>query len=139
MKKLQLTVLLALCLLPLSRPAFAQELVTRNMARLTLEDSTYVNVLLGVHGENGDFQEKDIYMPEAMLCGTMDATSRQTLGKVRLFGHFGYSYEIGKRSTWRGWINPYETPFMLADSIPGDISLERYAMQAGLGLARPGL
>ena len=134
MKKLHLTVLLALCLLPLSRPAFAQELVTRNMARLTLEDSTYVNVLLGVHGENGDFQEKDIYMPEAMLCGTMDATSRQALGKVRLFGHFGYSYEIGKRSTWRGWINPYETPFMLADSIPGDISLERYAMQAGLGL-----
>ena len=54
---------MALCLLPLSRPAFAQELVTRNMARLTLEDSTYVNVLLGVHGENGDFQEKDIYMP----------------------------------------------------------------------------
>ena len=54
----------------------------RNMARLVLDDSTYVHVLMGVHGENGDFEEKDIFMPESMLRGTMDAYSRQTLDKV---------------------------------------------------------
>jgi len=115
----------------LALTAGAQE---RNMARLVLSDTSYVDVVLGVHGENGDFQEKDIFMPESMLRGTLDATSQRTLDRFHLFGHFGYSYEFGKRSTWRGWIDPYETPFMLADSIPGNISLERYAMQAGIGL-----
>ena len=135
MKKTVWTVWVVFSLLLAGWPARAQvPEPERNMARLVLDDSTYVQVRLGVHGENGDFQEKDIFMPEAMLRGTMDAFSRQVLDKVHLFGHFGYSYEMGKRSTWRGWINPYETPFMLADSIPGDISLERYAMQAGIGL-----
>lgn len=131
MRRTVLTLLFAACLLAAAAPAGAQE---RNMARMTLDDSTYVHVLLGLHGETGDFQEKDIFMPEAMARGTMDAVSRRVLDKVHLYGHFGYSYELGRRSTWRGWINPYETPFMLADSIPGDISLERYAMQAGAAL-----
>ena len=133
MRKLFLTVLTALCLLPACWLAQAQD-VERNMARLTLGDSTFVNVLLGVEGENGTLEEKDIFMPEALLRGTLDATSRQRLGRVDVYGHFGYSYEMGRRSTWRGWIDPYATPFMLADSIPGDISLERYAMQAGIGM-----
>ena len=133
MKKTILRVLTALCLLPAAWSLRAQD-PDRNMARLTLDDSTYVHVLLGVHGENGDFEEKDIFMPESTLRGTMDAYSRKVLDKVHLYGHFGYGYELGRRSTWRGWIDPYETPFMLADSIPGDISLERYAMQAGVGL-----
>lgn len=137
MKKIMIIIGIALYQLLAGWPARAQVPVpepARNMARLVLEDSTYVHVLMGVHGENGDFEEKDIFMPESMLRGTMDAYSRQTLDKVHLFGHFGYSYELGKRSTWRGWIDPYETPFMLADSIPGDISIERYAMQAGMAM-----
>lgn len=119
----------------LGRTAAGQE---RNMARLTLSDTTFTVVTLGLHGENGDFQEKDIFMPEAMLRGTLDAFSRRNLDRVYLYGHFGYNYELGRRSTWRGWIDPYETPFMLADSIPGDISLERYAMQAGIALPMKG-
>ena len=137
MKKVLIILGIALFQLLAGWPVRAQVPVpepARNMARLVLEDSTYVHVLMGVHGENGDFEEKDIFMPESMLRGTMDAYSRQTLDKVHLFGHFGYSYELGKRSTWRGWIDPYETPFMLADSIPGDISIERYAMQAGMAM-----
>ena len=137
MKKVLIILGIALFQLLAGWPVRAQVPVpepARNMARLVLDDSTYVHVLMGVHGENGDFEEKDIFMPESMLRGTMDAYSRQTLDKVHLFGHFGYSYELGKRSTWRGWIDPYETPFMLADSIPGDISIERYAMQAGMAM-----
>ena len=109
--------------------AGAQE---RNAARLTQEDTTYVDVSLGLSGQRGAL--KDIFAPEQGLLGTLDASSRQKLGNVSLYGRFGYGYEYGLGSTWRGWIDPYETPFMLADSIPGSLSLERYAMEAGIGL-----
>ena len=113
--------------------AGAQE---RNAARLVLEDTTYVDVALGVNGATGRL--RDVYMPVSSLQGTLDASSRRKLGKVSLYGHFGYSYEYATGSTWRGWINPLETPFMLADSIPGTLSLERYKMEAGAGLPLDG-
>ena len=102
------------------------------MARLVLEDTTYVEVALGVAGETGAL--KDIFAPKALVAGTLDATARRQVGRVRVYGHFGYGYTYGKGSTWRGWIDPYETPFMVADSVPGGLSLERYALQAGLAL-----
>lgn len=108
----------------------------RNAARLVLEDTTYVDVALGVNGATGRL--RDVYMPASSLQGTLDASSRRKLGKVSLYGHFGYSYEYATGSTWRGWINPLETPFMLADSIPGTLSLERYKMEAGAGLPLDG-
>ena len=125
MKKLAIIVLLMM----LSLATGAQE---RNAARLVLTDTSYVDVSLGVSGETGRL--RDVYMPASALEGTLDASSRQKLGKVSLYGHFGYGHEYATGSTWRGWINPLETPFMLADSIPGNLSLERYAMEAGAGL-----
>lgn len=116
-------------LLALFRNGAAQE---HNMARLVLSDTAFVSVRMGVHGEQGGF--KDLFQPESLLRGTLDAASRRTIDKVSVFGRFAYSYETAANSTWRGWIDPYETPFMLADSIPGNLSLERYAMQAGIGL-----
>ena len=116
MKKLAIIVLLMM----LSLATGAQE---RNAARLVLTDTSYVDVSLGVSGETGRL--RDVYMPASALQGTLDASSRQKLGKVSLYGHFGYGYEYATGSTWRGWINPLETPFMLADSIPGNLSLER--------------
>ena len=113
----------------LSFLAGAQE---RNAARLVLADSSYVDVALGVNGAAGRMH--DVYAPASLLQGTLDASSRQKLGRVSLYGRFGYGYEAAKGSTWRGWIDPYETPFMLADSIPGSLSLERYSMEAGAGL-----
>ncbi len=104
----------------------------RNAARLVLADTSYVDVSLGVGGETGRLH--DVYVPASEILGTLDASSRHKLGKVSLYGHFGYGYLAGKGSTWRGWIDPYETPFMLADSIPGNLSLERYTMEAGAGL-----
>ena len=109
--------------------AAAQEV---NAARLVLEDTTYVKVELGLAGEAGDM--KDIYEPEQRLKGGLEASSRQKLGKVGLYGRFGYGYDYGRGSTWRGWIDPYETPFMLADSIPGSLSMETYSMEAGGGI-----
>ena len=79
MKRMLLEGFAACCLILAVGTAGAQE---RNMARLTLDDTTYVNILLGLHGEDGDFQEKDILMPESMARGSLDATSRRKLGRV---------------------------------------------------------
>ena len=127
MRKFCWLLVLTGCLLAVA--AGAQE---RNMARLTLSDTTYVDVAMGLRGEAGAF--KDLYAPETRLQGVLDATSQRRLDRVHLYGHFGYGYDYGRGSTWRGWIDPYETPFMVADSIPGALSLERYPLEAGLGL-----
>lgn len=108
----------------------------RNMSLLTQSDTTYADVSMGFRGETGRL--KDIYSPEAEIRGVLEAASRRKLGRVSLYGHFAYGYAYGRGSTWRGWIDPYETPFMLADSIPGAISLESYTMEAGLGLPLAG-
>lgn len=124
-----LTGLAVLLALSSAASAGAQE---RNMARLVLEDTTYVDVSMGLQGQTGRL--RDIFDPEQVLAGALEASSRRKLGAVSLYGHFGYGYDYGRGSTWRGWIDPYETPFMLADSIPGALSQERFSMQAGAGL-----
>jgi hypothetical protein len=108
--------------------AAAQEV---NAARLALEDTTYINVELCLLGETGVL--KDVFSPDQRVMGTLEASSQRTVGKVGLYGRFGYGYDYGRGSTWRGWIDPYETPFMLADSIPGPLSIEMYSMEAGAG------
>ncbi len=108
--------------------ATAQEV---NAARLALEDTTYINVELGLLGETGVL--KDVFTPDQRVMGTLEASSQRTVGKVGLYGRFGYGYNYSRGSTWRGWIDPYETPFMLADSIPGPLSIEMYSMEAGAG------
>lgn len=102
------------------------------MARLTLADTAYVDVSMGLRGETGPM--KDLYAPEQLVQGALDVVSERRLDKVSLYGRFGYGYDYGKGSTWRGWIDSYETPFMVADSVPGALSLERYSLQAGAGL-----
>ena len=126
------TRLVILCLL-LVVTAGAQE---HNMARLTQSDTSYVDVSMGLSGETGRL--KDVYEPDKLVAGTLDARSRRKLGRVNLFGHFGYGYSYATGSTWRGWIDPYETPFMLADSIAGNLSMERYRLQAGAGVPLAG-
>jgi len=125
MRKLLIIGLLAV----FATAAIAQE---RNAARLVLEDTSYVDVSLGVTGKMGAL--KDVFEGSREIGGALGVDSRRTLGKAHLYGRFGYGYEYGQDHTWRGWIDPYETPFMLADSIPGSISLERYSMEAGVGL-----
>ena len=121
--------LMIIGLLAMATVAAAQE---RNAARLVLDDTTFVDVRLGLSGATGRL--KDVFTPEQTVGGVLDATSRRKLGKANLFGQFAYGYDYGKNSTWRGWIDPYETPFMVADSVPGNLSLERYAMEAGIGV-----
>lgn len=78
---------------------------------------------------------KSIFAPETDLTGTAGIRSYMRIHRTYLYGDFSYSYGYGRNSRWRGLIDPYRTPFMMADSIPGNISRETYAMTAGAAYA----
>lgn len=129
MKKLIIIGLLAVLGAATVVPASAQE---NNASRLVQEDTTYVDISLSVAGSAGELH--DVFEPLREVGGELNASSRRKLGNVSMYGHFGYGYGTAQGSKWRGWIDPYETPFMLADSVPGNLSLEKYAMEAGFGV-----
>lgn len=80
----------------------------------------------------GDY--KNIYDPQKKMDAAIGVESFLEVNKVNLYGRFGYNYDYGISSTWRGSIHPYDTPFMLADSIPGNTTMETYSMQAGISV-----
>lgn len=102
-----------------------------------VSDSAHLNeaVAYGEY-ESGSFRSP--YDPESLLKGRMEARSIMNAGKAVLRGSFGYGYENGEKSRWRGLNNPSETPFMLADSIPGSISNEKYSMMAAVSVPMGG-
>lgn len=77
---------------------------------------------------------KNIYDPVTGITGDLSVDSYMKLGNTYLHGRFGYIYEYGTDYRWRGMTDPYEMPFMTADSIPGNISNELYTMEAGIGI-----
>ena len=91
---------------------------------------SYTDGALSGYFSGGDL--KNIYDPQMRYGGNFGIGSYLTLGKVYLKGAFEYDYSLSQNSTWRGWYDPYSTPFMLADSIPGNLSLEEYRMEAAL-------
>lgn len=75
---------------------------------------------------------KNIYDPRTTFGGDFDIGSYLKLGNFYLNGDFNYDYSLSKESRWRGWYDPYSTPFMAADSIPGNLSIEEYRMGAAV-------
>lgn len=82
--------------------------------------------------EGGNF--RNIYDPELGVKGLVGAEGVLLRKGLMLHGRFDYGYDYGTGSRWRGWIDPYESPFMLCDSIPGTISRETYDMEASLAI-----
>ncbi len=80
--------------------------------------------------EGGNF--RGIYDPALGAGGHLGAEGVALRKGLMLHGRFDYGYDYGTGSRWRGWIDPYETPFMLCDSIPGNVSKETYDMEASL-------
>lgn len=119
--------IIILLALLVSAQAFAQE---SNMALLAKNDTTCTDVSLGLFGQAGSY--RNIYDPETLVGGGLQAESRLRQDSIWLYGRFGYGYDYGTGSRWRGWIDPYQTPFMAADSVAGPISLEKYSMEAGV-------
>ena len=87
---------------------------------------------LGVDWNAGGW--RNVFDPESSLEASVGVDSYLKLDKVYLYGRFGYGYEYDWGNTWRGSLHPYESPFMLADNVEGDISDETYSMQAGFGV-----
>ena len=82
--------------------------------------------------EGGAF--RGVYDPELSVRSGIGAEAVAFKKGVLLHGRFDYGYDYGTGSRWRGWIDPYETPFMLCDSIPGNISKETYDREATLAV-----
>lgn len=78
---------------------------------------------------------KNLYDPESTMGANFNIGSYLKLGKAYLKGGFEYDYSQSRNSTWRGWYDPYCSPFMVADSIPGNLSIEEYRM--GTAIAYP--
>lgn len=92
---------------------------------------SYTSAVLRAEYTGGTF--RNIYDPGSRLNAGAVIESYMRIRKVFLYGSFGYTYDYGRNSRWRGLIDPYRTPFMMADSIPGNISDEIYSMAAGIG------
>ena len=107
-----------------------------NSSGMVLNESFLQNISSYTEGEvsgyisSGDL--KNIYDPKSRYGGNFYISSYMKLGKGYLRGDFNYDYSIARESRWRGWTDPYSTPFMLADTIPGNLSHEQYRMGAAL-------
>jgi|GEM_PF-1471167 len=91
-------------------------------------DSSYSKVRVGAAASSGDFH--NVYDGASFFSGGAEAEARRTIGNVLLYGNFRYGGEYATSSRSRGWVDPYETPFMLCDTIPGTTYTEIYDMQA---------
>lgn len=113
-------------------------LTTSNSAALGYNEvflkdiKSYSEGSLSGYYQSGKLQ--NYYTPETTYGGVFDINSYIKLGKAYLKGGFSYDYSNSLNSKWRGWLDPTHTPFMLADSIPGNLSLEKYDMEAAIAL-----
>lgn len=98
---------------------------------LPFADSAANRVWLKSAVESGEY--RNIYDPKTFNENRLGAQGATQKGRILLSGRFEYGYDFGKGSSWRGWTDPYATPFAVCDSIPGNISLESYDMGATAG------
>lgn len=98
---------------------------------LPFADSAANRVWLKSAVESGEY--RNIYDPKTFQENRLGAQGATQKGRILLSGRFEYGYDFGKGSSWRGWTDPYATPFAVCDSIPGNISLESYDMGATAG------
>lgn len=75
---------------------------------------------------------RGIYDPLFSVKSSLRAEAVTFKKGLMLRGHFEYGYDYGTQSRWKGWIDPYETPFMLCDSIPGNVTQENYSLGGSL-------
>lgn len=77
---------------------------------------------------------KNCFDPESNFVKGLNVKSYSILDKVALYGRFGYEHNNLTNSQWRGLYDPYETPFMMTDSIPGNATIEMYRMEMGIAV-----
>ena len=77
---------------------------------------------------------RNIFTPASEQQYKLNAASYMKFNKIYLYGNFTYDYNFRKEVQWNGVLNPYSSPFMLADSIKGNQTLERFSLDAGIAL-----
>lgn len=97
---------------------------------LPFADSVANRVWLESAVSSGEY--RNVFDASTQLDNRLGAQGSAKSGAVSVYGLFEYGYDWGEGASWRGWMNPYETPFMVCDSIPGTISRESYNMEAAL-------
>ena len=97
---------------------------------LPFADSLANRVWLESFVSGGEY--RNVFDASTQLNNRLGAQGSARSGAVEVYGLFEYGYDWGDGASWRGWTNPYETPFMVCDSIPGTISRESYNMEAAL-------
>ncbi|MCF0175614.1 MAG: hypothetical protein HUJ94_02135 [Bacteroidales bacterium] len=108
-----------------------------NPAAISLFSTASVSAQMGEAVAGGDCsfgKFRTPYEPASRFGANLSTLSYIKLWKAVAKGRFGYGYDLSKGSTWRGLADPHETPFMLADSIPGNLSKETYSMEAAVAM-----
>ena len=101
-------------------------------AGMAFSDRNYTDISLRTVYRGGEF--RNIYDPATSFLYGLQTRSYRMLGKTTLSGSFSYSYQDRKVQQWLGILDPYRTPFMLADSVAGNYVLESYHMDAGMAV-----
>ena len=99
---------------------------------LPFADSTSNRVWMESSVRSGDF--RNVYDGAVVSVNRMGASASGEYGRMLLSGRFEYGYDYETEVSWRGWMNPYETSFMVCDSIPGNVSKEIYDMRGTVGV-----
>ena len=101
-------------------------------AGMAFSDRDYSDISLYTGYRTGEF--RNVYDPASVNSYGISTRSYMKLGNTYLNGSFAYGYDHRKNQRWLGILDPYRTPFMLADSVAGNYVLESYHMSAGMAI-----
>lgn len=101
-------------------------------AGMVFSKGGYSDISLFTGYKGGEF--RNVYDPSSSNIYGLQTRSFEKLGNVYLSGSFLYDYQVKKDQRWLGILDPYRTPFMLADSVAGNYVLETYRMKAGMAI-----
>lgn len=77
---------------------------------------------------------RNVHTPVSEQQYKLNTLSYLKFDKIYLYGNFTYDYNFRKEVQWNGLLDPTSSPFILADSIPGNQALERFSFDAGIAL-----
>ncbi|MBC5623610.1 DUF6850 family outer membrane beta-barrel protein [Butyricimonas hominis] len=86
---------------------------------------------IGFQYDKGDF--RNVIDPTSAFGTKILAESYRKIDKVYFYGKFAFDYIHRQNKSWSSVLDPYATPFFLADSVPGRQTLESYILDAGVG------
>lgn len=77
---------------------------------------------------------RNVITPTSAFNTNILTESYRKINKVYFYGKFAFDYIHRQNKAWSNILNPYKTPFFLADSVPGRQTLESYQLGAGVSV-----